>query len=291
MNRRAFLAATSFLVAARAVEAAPKPKVGPKLTTPKQRLVDDLHLYVHSANGNDANNGWTPQTAKRTPQNAYDYAKSEFDFNGHGLEIHLAESGIKYAPIKVVSSLVGYHIFNIVGDGPSPNSAMIQAPDNVHCVDVQDYAAVGLLNVGLIGGVNSCGINARQFALVDYGNVAFWGVGDSHIRLDSHSKASAVGPELIFGGAAVHWSLSDNSSLHASGTVTVDSALAWTYFLFAQGASNFVGGGNLGFSGAGAGNASTGKKYLVQLNATARIGAHNFPGNVAGEATLGGVVS
>lgn len=292
MDRRTFLAAALAAPVAARAQVAKKKMSGPNLITPKQRLGDDLYLYVNASSGIDSNNGWSSASPKRTIQAAYDYAKSEFDFNGHGMEIHLAPTGVRYAPLKAVSSLIGYHIFNVIGDGPSPNSCIIEAPANVHCIDVQDYAAVGVMNLGLIGGENSNGINCRQHTIVDYGNVAFWGTGGIHIALSDNALASCIGNEFIYGNCSAHWSISGNSKLvMGASIVAVNSPLSFIYFLLCQNNSSF--GGAHTYVGPGSGTASSGQKYQVQLNAVAQLGNQVPPGNTLPSTAVqyGGVIA
>lgn len=282
MDRRTFIAAS---LATPLAYAAPRNKMSePILLAPKQRLGGDLIVNCNAQTGDDANTGFSSSSPKRTMQAMYEFAKSTYDFNGHGMEIHLAPTGSRYARLKVVSALVGYHIFNVVGDTTDPNACMVEATGTDYCFDVQDYAALGVLNVAMYGGGG--GIYGRQHTIIDWGNVAFWPQSGSHINLTECSTGSAVGPEVIYGGAAQHWQVTNNAKISIGCSVNVNSALAFTYFLYAAGNASV--NGTPAVSGAGAGSASSGKQYLVQLNAIAIVGA-TLPGNVAGVAQYGGI--
>jgi hypothetical protein len=237
------------------------------LPTPKQRLGGALDLYVNALSGNDSYDGWSPASPKRTIQAAYEYARSEFDLNGHGMLIHLAPTNVKYARVNAVGGLVGAHIFHIQGDDDEPHSAIIEAPPHTNCINVQDGAGCVVSGIGLQGGVNSSGFLVRQNSLLDYQNIAFFAMGGAHVQVEDVAVASCTGPEWIWGDAAVHWSASGVAKLNVGYTVTIpNSTRTIGHFLMAQNCAAITGSPIF----AGYGNA--GKKGLVQLNASVHCG-------------------
>jgi hypothetical protein len=278
------------------------------LSTVKQRLGGGLYLFVNAGGagtfggvawgvGEDENNGWSQATPKRTMQAAYEYGKASFDFNGNGMELHLCPSGTHYAPLSAVSQLEGYHIFNVIGDKSSPNSFIIEAqeydailsPNGTGvCVNAQDYAAVGLIGVAMIGdqrsghGATSIGVAGRQHAIIDMDTLAFWGMGGTHIQLDGEVTASIFGTETIYGPANTHHHVSGNSRLTKSADCCINSALAFRYFLLAETNSEIINSSSNGYIGAGVGSVSSGYPYYAQLGGRILLGGHTPPGNVAG---------
>jgi hypothetical protein len=141
---------------------------GSKMTDPVfmpacQRLAPDttLELFV-SPTGDDANNGWSPATAMRTPQRAVTACRLEYDLNGLSPRVRLAHG--EYPPVSSAGYPVGYHGISVVGDEGQPDAVIIRDTTGQGCFVAQDYSCLSLVRVRLEGLPSSVGMPAARSA-------------------------------------------------------------------------------------------------------------------------------
>jgi hypothetical protein len=241
---------------------------GPVFMPARQRLAPDttLELFV-SPTGDDANNGWSPATAMRTPQRAVSACRLEYDLNGLSPRVRLAHG--EYPPVSSAGYPVGYHGISVVGDEGQPDAVIIRDTTGQGCFVAQDYGCLSLVGVRLEGLPSSVGIYCRQHAIIDYRDVMF-GAMEIHVQATACATVSAIGGyEHICGGCTAHWSVAAGSTLNIGGgtIVNVPKPVSFGCFALSQDNASLQIAGGVGFSGAGAVGASPGSQAVVQLNA------------------------
>lgn len=235
-------------------------------------------LNVDEALGDDDNDGMA--TSGNGPlltiQRAVNIIQDEWLGGG---SIQLAD-GTFTAGANITGSLHGQTTIAIIGNPISPGNCIIQVGASAICFNVQDHAGLSLSGMRLVStGAGAIGIGARQFSIVDFGDIQFSTMsGGTHISLEDNSVASAIAGYNIIGDAAVHISASRNCMVNIPQTVTMNVARAFTTFAALNYESELIGAPT--FSGAGVAG-TTGTKFTV-LNYSRIDTTVTYPGNVAG---------
>lgn len=182
---------------------------------------------------------------------------------------------------------------SLVGNSGSPTSVILAAPNSSIGVLSQDLGEVSISGVEFTGGTNATGIQCRQFAVCDYGNVVWgtFGSGGIHVNGVTGSSTNLVTGETLNANIAFHWLFTGNAIFNSSVATSIPSAIAISgAFLDATGdvnlnlsSASFTGGGVAGTTGTRA--ILTGPGYLITNAATPCVSF--FPGGGGCSLTLG----
>lgn len=253
------------------------------------RLSANLTLYV-SPSGSDSNNGLTSATPFLTIQRAWNVLATNYDLNGYGATIQLA-NGTYTAGINSSIAVVGNFPSGIVinGNAASPSSVVVSVSSGMAFYFGQGAGAL-IQNLSLVATASGCiGIQVDQGSNVYYGGINFGSfTGGNHLGCTNGSKLLNVGSAYtISGGAATHISVAENSWVaDNSQTITLTGTPAFsTAFVLSSQCSA------LDMSGCGFSGSATGPRFNVQTGATIQTGSNNlsyFPGSTAGGSYSGG---
>lgn len=246
-----------------------------------------LNIYVNPVTGNDASDGFTPATAKRTIGAAYYYIETGIDMSGYGANIRCA-AGTYNESLGIFGDIVGGHVIGIIGDIATPSNCIINSPNiNDSCFYVKDYGCIQVSGFRLQGANGTFAIRVGQFGICDFGNIEFGDcIGGRHLTAEDFGKINAIGDYAIVGDATVHVDADHFSSVLLNQyNVTINTARAFTYYavsankgLIDRSTGVFLGAGVAG---------TTGQRYLAVVQSlinTNGAGINFFPGNVPGTA-------
>jgi hypothetical protein len=158
------------------------------------------------------------------------------------------------------------------------------------CVYAKDYACVQISGFRLTGGTGAFGLNAQQFAIIDYANMEFGAMASGrHLTATQFGSLAATGNNAITGNAAFHMAMQNQGQIQTGAfTLTIGSARAFTIFAYADAVSLLYAAGTT-ISGAGVAG-TTGKRYEGHQNSVIHTnggGANFFPGNAVGSVATG----
>jgi hypothetical protein len=181
--------------------------------------------------------------------------------------------------------LYHYRSLTITGNCANLRAVTVTANPNQILFHAEDHATLLLHCIRInTGGGDSRGISARQFSLVDYGNIVwdYFATG-IHVAATEQSKINCVSKEYIQGSFGYHWLTSGLSAIE-SGCVTTFSVpvTAFALVVGAQlGLINFHGSivNPENFGGA---------KYRLD-GLSLGIGVNNLPGS-AGQSFNGSII-
>lgn len=242
-------------------------------------------LNVDPVNGVDTNDGMSTGAggAVLTIQQAVNYVIQGFDIGLSGaITIQLA-AGTYSAGAVITGPPIGSTTWlTIVGDETTPGNCIINIPASDSGFFIQDFAGVNLRGMRLqAASGNVTAIRSKAFALIDLRTLEFGSCGANgiHMSFDESSVVSAVGNYAITGGALAHLNVTNNAVFDlSSNTVTIGSAVAFTYFAIASG-NSIITGVSPTFTGAGVAG-TTGVKALVSNSAYINTGI-SWPGSSA----------
>lgn len=256
-----------------------------------RRISANTDLYVNGSTGNDANNGLTPATAKRTAQaallTAWSFPPSQFI-----ITIHIAAGS--YAEAVATP---GYSGPTVVIDGTTASTVTFAPPTNGAAFSVSgpNTLQVKNLTVQTSGGITTAnGFTASNGATMTTSNTASNGVAGA-VFYANNGGFIFPGSHTYNAGTSVGYIFSSqvSSVMKPNGTHTFAGALTIAQLgsVASQCGQIDMGftGGQITFSGAGG---VTGTKWGVSLNATLVAtglgGPNSLPGTINGSATTGG---
>lgn len=265
-----------------------------------------INFYVDAALGNDANDGLNPGTgnAFQTIAQAYSIIKTQLDCAGFTQQINLADGTYNVgAGVNILYPLVGSAQFSIAGDAASPHNVIISCSPGGNCLFVREAGAV----VTIWGcyfqtsGNGSTAIGVSQGAVCDIGNPGNGTQGNVfgnfptgiHISVTNTASGNILANYEVDSNCAVHVSATFAAYMnYGSFTVNIPNPLTFTDWISAGdlGMVN-AGGVPMTFTGAGAGAASTGKRYSSTNNADINSSSTTYPGATAGTTANGGLYS
>lgn len=257
-----------------------------------------LTLNVNNTTGSDTNTGLTPTTPFKTIQAAVSAGYHNYDFNGNGLTISLANGTYATTQTAGVAAVtlngmpLGCPGMAIVGNAASPGSVTVSANAGLALNIVGASVTLSGMTITVAGSnvgfqtFSGYGINATNGSYVTLTNMAFGACGTSQIQAILGSIVNMSGP-VSFTGATVNAIASLDGGLiyNVGQTVTFTGLAASQAVITAQncGIVNWFSGTNVG--------TATGTRYLVTLNGvvfTNAAGINYFPGSIAGATSTGG---
>lgn len=260
-------------------------------------------LYVDPA-GSDNNDGLVVGAPLEKIQTALHIATFRFSV---GTTIKLS-TGTHTPPTGAVDVLIRTgpavgkpsNVISIVGDDSAGAGNrglyILQTGNGGSCVNVQDQAILGITGCTFqSNGSGSVGISARQQAVID---VVDCDVGQflngTQISATTQATINILGTAggvwmNIRGSATSHLSVSAGGVIfYGSGLINIPNPLAFTQFVAAT-TCGIINGGNT-ITGAGAINGSSGKQYIVNLNAVLISNGTLWPGTIVGTPAYGGTL-
>lgn len=261
-------------------------------------LTANISLYV-DPNGNDANDGLTALTPFQHIQHAYEYARSAYDFDYHGVTVRLAV-GTALAPyvynetVEMSNNFVGQGTLALQGgNGTAADASKVIIRGNSASPTMTFSKGI---NIGLAGGFsleNTGGgglLYASEFTppVKITGLIRYGAAGGSQIILDYGAFIDQIADTEIYGSAPCHISLRGNSILDSCGhTVTLTGTPN-----FASGFINTTGPGEIRYYGNTFVGSATGPRAAVYgaLVNLAGAGANSLPGNSAASTGWGGLI-
>jgi len=226
-----------------------------------------VQIYA-SPSGSDLNDGLTPTTPV-TLSGACSLRSKVATFRG-AVGLSLADGTYSTAVGGALCTVNGNsggsssQLLSITGDCGTPTNVVLAVPNNNIGILVQDGGEAGINCLEFTGGNNSQGIQSRQYAVADYGNVYWgsWGTGGAHLSVSQMASSNQTGPETILANFNVHWNLSN--AIFAGASTSISSSVTFTAgaFLVALG-NSFVDLSSWSLSGAGVSGA-TGQRAALQ---------------------------
>jgi hypothetical protein len=251
-----------------------------------RRLSTNKDLYV-APTGNDANNGLTPATAKKTIQAAVDTAWS-FPPSQFTITIHVADGTY---PENVETPTTPGPPVIITGNAGTPGNVIVNATSNAFQVSGPNALTVQNLRAS-VSGANSAIFSAINGGILTTINTesgaapsSSWVfLGSSGTVLPGTHRFTASVGYMFAAYRGGNCALQAGSVFTIAGAITVtDSAIA-----VSNGSIEVPGASVPVFSNPGF---VTGAKYVAQLNGvinTQGAGVNYFPGTVAGTTQTGG---
>lgn len=268
------------------------------------KLTGNTILYVNPQTGNDANNGLSTSTPRKTLQSLWNMVVTTFDLAGYNLTIQSLATG-NHGPLVINGMPAGWGAGNFVTFvGGGPGCQIVGSNQHaVACTNGQIFmGGWDLYATGTFSGFYAAGMAALINGFIGHGNP--WGY-----------SAYPWYPNSFYGCGTHHWAnggqigIGNNYNIYDQGyyhnwvynqgqifpygapgspyvctlynSVTTSVPPVFTYFSHAESGIITLGSAGLTFAGVGA----TGKRYYSRENgicATAGSGANYFPGNVAG---------
>lgn len=244
-------------------------------------LTSNLTIYVDSVKGSDVgNNGFSPGSAFKTLQAAYNSLQQGFDFGGNVVTIQHAANQTFGDNLTITSAWVGGGRLIIDLGGGTWNVT------SADCLDIFDTAISG--NLTLQNGTLETTTSGSCLVLEGSGVNLFLGAGITFGACALVHMIAQVGAHIeipnnyaISGGAVEHFNTQIGGIIAWNGaTVTVSNNPAFTFFAFSQ-----LGGQAFFFNGANFTGSATGQRYLIENGGsifTNGGGANFFPGSTPG---------
>lgn len=249
-----------------------------------------LTIYIDPVNGKTSNDGLSFATALKTIQAGVHLIASTIDANGGRANITLADG--TYTAGASSEQMVGQFGCTIAGQVGHSAAVIINVPDGLTGFATRDYGEFSLDNMTIVGGVNSFGVTAGQFGILDINaGVVFgsFGAGGIHVLSDELGSVNLSGNYAITGGAANHVKASNGGIVQGIATVPISAGLTFTDCFIKASLGGIASMAQWSFTGA---SGITGQKFNViqgGLLLTGQVDPNTiFPGNSAGAITAPG---
>lgn len=254
----------------------------------RTRAIANATLYVASG-GSDSNPG-TVGSPFATVQKGLDTAFNNYDLNGFNVTVQLVDSG---SPVTwtvggaIASPQVGAGRVILKGNSGVPGRTII-SPTSAVALSVTDGAMLTVQDLELRTTTSGNALQAARHGRIFFSNINFGAIAQAQIRAFDLGLIQCDGNYAITGGAAQHWSVSQNGVLRiVSKTITLSGTPAFSnaFLLVDELGMGLVSGNTY------AGTGATGTRYSVMNNAVARTGGATLPGSAAGSTATGGLYS
>lgn len=255
----------------------------------RQRLANNLTLYVNGSTGDNTNDGLTTGTAFATTQRAWDVVFTNYDLNGFQVSVSIADfaytSGVT-ANGRLVGSKTPNSMRFFSASGNAAACTFTAANNTFNASDGSEYSIQDIK----ISSTGANGINVSGFGRIDIiSGVIFGACSSSHIAVQSLGRVNVNGDYTISGNAVSHYNEATNGVITvtppSATVITVSGTPAFTQFALVQMGAQLL-FSNTTFSGS-----ATGQRYLATLGGVINTnggGANFLPGNSAGSVTPGG---
>ncbi len=174
-------------------------------------------------------------------------------------------------------------IIEIQGDPTLANPPIIDAGPAATGVKFRDGAWTSVGGVKFVAGSSSVGVAIEQGSLADLANCDFGGFAlGVQVAMTDQCLCQMTGTNKISGGAAVAWSVFNQSRLIVSGSFAgAGAARAFSSTFLNMDALSLIDFTGASFSGVGS---FTGQKYSLNHTCVALSGGVVLPGSIAGTA-------
>lgn len=258
------------------------------------KVTANLHFYVATSGSDTLNNGMTVGAPFLTIQHAVDVVYRNYDWNGFGATVHIA-NGTYTQPVNVYGQPLGHGLAAVtfVGNTASPTAVVISVTNNnawVHNIGSWailqgiTFAATGTatttigLGYGLLS-MSGCYVEVQNCNFASCTTCQCTAANGGMITFDSlpSSFTGTSGFGINAGQAGQIWM--QNSVFTMSATYN-------NAFAISNNCGIIICGGANSFPGT-----TTGPKYSVGFNGVINLQGVTLPGSSAGVATTGGQVS
>lgn len=249
------------------------------------RADGNVEFYVNPT-GDDSRDCLSEAAPCRTMQRAYGRAYSEYDFVGSGCVIKLSD-GIHTNGVRMTGTLVGAHICHVVGNPTDRRRVIVQPAPGTAAFDIQDLAMISVTDL-TIQGDGIIGFFGRQLVVVDIARVTFGSMPDGiAVSMTDQAGANLVGDFCIDGDMSAFLSANHMSRIKVAAGVSINMEKAVKIQYFAMSYTNSI----INFGGAVQFKNSkliSGQQYRTYWNGIINTNGLVLPGNITGEAALGG---
>lgn len=253
------------------------------------RLEASLTLYV-ATTGSDSNDGLAVGTPFLTVQKAWDTLKSDYDLNGYGVGISIAD-GTYTTGLNAVGPLVGEASETSVsfnGNSSTPSNVFFSTTA-ANAFSATGGARFFVKDMKLKTTTSGSCINAvGQGSRIQFSNLIFDALGTSstHINAQYGGRVVTSGAYSIIGGGYAHYSASSGGSIDVISAVTITGTPAFTSSFSISTVLAIINVSGSSYTGS-----ATGVRYSSTLNSVINTnggGATFFPGSIAGTTATGG---
>lgn len=248
------------------------------------RITSPLDLYV-DVNGNDNNNGLTPQTAWATLQHAWNFIMQALDVGGNQITVHIANGtydGFIANGFPVGSQ--GGVLF--IGNNSQPDNVLINATNGI-CIWAEGgqiqvsgmkLQATGAPGLGINQGI---GLQAAAGGYINFSYIDFGTCQTGHMSVMGTGNISAIGPYSISGGGGFHCAATyGGSDVTLSGAiVTVNNNPNFSQAFIAANFGATMSCYYMTFSGTATGHTAMATNLAIIYIAGANPNSY-FPGNL-----------
>jgi len=243
-------------------------------------------IFFVSPTGDDNRDCRSEAAPCRTMQNAYGRTRPDYDFTGRSCTIKLSD-GVHTQGLMMAGKLVGTHLCYVVGNPANRGGVIIQPAPGSAAFDIQDLAMISVMDL-TIQGERIIGFSGRQLVVVDIARVTFGSMPDGiAVSMTDQAGANLAGDFSIEGDMLAFLAANRLSRIHvgSGASISVKKPVHIRYFVMSYQNSLIDFGGELRFKNS---QFVSGRQYRAYWNGIVNTNGLVLPGNIAGEAAMGG---
>lgn len=255
---------------------------------PRTILTGPITVYVDPINGSDTSGDGSSAHPWQHVQFAHDWLVAEIDFANQSAVIEVLGSAVFNEQVTITTHPVGQHVFTIQAN--SANCPWLADSTAGPLISVTDYGCAIIQGFEFGATVNGAVlVNVWQNAICDLGAI-LWGscVDGVMVETGDGGKVNFTGPHTI-DGIATYFAMADGGVIDMTNvSISLPSPQAFSAFAAA------LNGGKIkrsaGFTGAGAGTATSGIQGIAANGGILQLGGITLPGNVGPSISNGGIL-